>query len=286
MMGYMRESIDGWYVAHSDLRVSAKGEIPSLQYWRTLRYQAAGKGIGLTRNDRRLLHHKNLHRGQRCFIMGNGPSLNRCDLTLLKSEVTFGVNSIFLNEPTMGFRPTYYVVEDLFVAEDRAPQIKAFDGPTKFFGNYLDYCLGGCPDSIWLNVCIDYSEYPGFPHFSDNAARMLWCGGTVTFICLQLAFYMGFQEVILLGFDHNYVIPSDAVISNRNDILSVSEDPNHFHPDYFGKGYRWHDPNVSRMERSFIRAREHYEASGRLIRNATVGGHLEVFPRVRYEELF
>ncbi len=60
----------------------------------------------------------------------------------------------------------------------------------------------------------------------------------------------------------------------------------HFHPDYFGKGYRWHDPRTDRMERAFIRAREAFEADGRKVYNATVGGKLEVYERVAYASLF
>ena len=67
---------------------------------RDLRRQYAGKG--------------------RCFIIGNGPSLNRTDLTKLRDEVTFGVNGLFLKFEEMGFTPTFYVVEDHLVAEDRA----------------------------------------------------------------------------------------------------------------------------------------------------------------------
>ena len=96
---------------------------------------------------------------------------------------------------------------------------------------------------------------------------------------------MGCAQVYLVGFDHSYRIPTDAQVDGSG-ILSRSSDPNHFHPDYFGKGYRWHDPMVERMEMAFRRARDVYEASGRRILNATVGGHLEVFDRVGYGSLF
>ena len=43
----------------------------------------------------------------RCFVIGNGPSLNKLDMGLLADEVTFGVNGIFLKD---GFKPTFYVV--------------------------------------------------------------------------------------------------------------------------------------------------------------------------------
>lgn len=251
----------------------------------TLRYRAASMGLFLTENEKRLASFKDRFRGQRAFIMGNGPSLNMCDLTLLKDEVTFAANSIFLNYDKMGFHPTFYVVEDLLVAEDRRVEIDGYRGPTRFFGNYLDYCLSGSPDTVWLNVRFRYDEYPGFPHFSRNALRMLWVGGTVSYLALQLAYYMGFSTVYLIGFDHSYTIPKDAEISGAR-ILSTGDDPNHFHPGYFGKGYRWHDPQVDRMERAYLRAKEAYEADGRNIYNASCGGRLEVFPRVDYRGLF
>jgi len=252
---------------------------------RTFRYMMAGRAIGFTKNERDLQRFRNRHFGERVFILGNGPSLNRCDLTLLKNEFTFGVNNIFLIRDTFNFHPTYYVVEDTFVAEDRSEQIKKYTGPIKFFGNYLRYCLQDGPDTVWLNVRVNYGSYPEFPHFSQNAARMVWVGGTVSYICLQLAYYMGFSKIYLIGFDHSYSIPSDAKVSGT-EIESVSNDPNHFNPDYFGKGYRWHDPMVDRMEKAYRKAKRHFEADGRTIFNATVGGKLEVFERVSYSSLF
>ena len=270
-----------------DPYTSSKPESWTSLIQRTFRYRAAGLGIGITRNEKLLLSFRDKHRGQRVFIMGNGPSLNLCDLSLLKNEVTFGVNSIFLNRTSMGFDPTYYVVEDFLVAEDRAEQINQYSGPIKFFGNYLNYCLKSNENTIWVNVCYLYNDYYGFPHFTHNAARILWVGGTVSYLCLQLAFYMGFSEIYLIGFDHNYKIPDDAKKNNRsNEILSQSDDHNHFHPDYFGKGYRWHDPQVDRMEKAYRKAKEAFEMDGRVIFNATIGGKLEVFKRVDYQSLF
>ncbi len=252
---------------------------------RTLRYRMAVLGLPVTANEKRLLAFKDRHKGQRLFILGNGPSLNLCDLSLLRQEITFGVNAIYLNQEKMGFYPTYYVVEDEFIAEDRAHEINSLKGPQKFFGNYLNYCLADQPDVSWINLRMDYGPYPGFPHFSRNAARTVWVGGTVTYVCLQLAYYMGVQQVYLVGFDHSYKIPADAHIDGQA-ITSQSSDPNHFNADYFGKGYRWHDPMVERMEQAFCRARDVYSTSGRHIFNATVGGKLEVFDRVDYASLF
>lgn len=253
---------------------------------RTLRYRLVSKRIPLTRNEFRLLRLRNRHAGERCFIMGNGPSLNLCDVRLLKDEITFGFNSIFLNREKMGFAPTYYVVEDVLVAEDRRSEINAYRGPRqKFFGNYLRCFLNNAPEVVWLNVQVRYDEYPDWPHFGKNAARELWCGGTVSYLALQLAYYMGFQEIYLVGFDHHYQVPKDL---KKDGIrwTSTSADPNHFHPDYFGKGFRWHDPRTDKMELGFKQARRAFEAAGRRVCNATVGGNLEVFERVDFAQLF
>lgn len=227
----------------------------------------------------------NKYNGRRAFIIGNGPSLNNMDLTKLRDEVTFGVNSIFYNFEHMGFKPTFYVVEDKLVAEDRADEISKLTGMIKIFGTELQYCLKDTQDTIWANVIYDFSNYPGFPHFSKDASQCLWVGGTVSYLCMQLAYYMGFNEVYLIGFDHNYTIPSDANVEGTV-ITSSSNDPNHFHPEYFGKGKRWHDPRLDRMEKAYNKAKEAFEANGRRIYNATKGGKLEVFPRVEYDSLF
>jgi len=241
--------------------------------------------ICITENEKRIHKLRNRHTGERCFIIGNGPSLNKIDLFKLKNEVTFGVNAIYTNFDNMGFLPNYYVVEDIFVAEDRKEEINKLDGPTKFFGNYLSYCFEPSDKTMWLNVRFRYDDYRNFPHFSKNVLRQVWTGGTVSYISLQLAYYMGFKEVYMIGFDHHYSIPSEVKIEGT-EILSLGDDVNHFNKDYFGKGKRWHDPMVNRMEIAYQKARVAFEKDGRKVFNATAGGNLEVFDRISYEELF
>jgi hypothetical protein len=250
------------------------------------RYILAANGVFLNENERKIAALQNIHAGKRAFIIGNGPSLNNIDLTLLKNEYTFGVNAIYTNYEKMGFYPTYYVVEDYLVAEDRASEINAYhESKAKFFGNYLRYCLVPDDKTLVLNVRLDYREYANFPNFSENLLKEVWVGGTVSYVCMQIAYYMGFSEVYLVGFDHNYDIPKDAKI-NKEIITSTSQDVNHFNAAYFGEGKRWHDPRVDRMEQSYHRAKAVYERNGRFIKNATVGGKLEVFERVNYVDLF
>ncbi|MDX1565926.1 MAG: hypothetical protein R3236_10995, partial [Phycisphaeraceae bacterium] len=63
---------------------------------------------------------KNNHRGERCVIMGNGPSLGRMDLTPLGDEYTFGMNRIYLLVPELDWRPSFYVSVNTLVIEQCA----------------------------------------------------------------------------------------------------------------------------------------------------------------------
>ncbi len=121
------------------------------KFARKIRYKAGSLGMPLTANESRILKWKDKYRGKRAFLIGNGPSLNHLDLSLLGTEITFGVNAIYLNAEKMGFLPTHYIVEDTFVAEDRAEEVISLEGPTKWFGNYLRYCLGNA-NANWLTL--------------------------------------------------------------------------------------------------------------------------------------
>tara|TARA_R110000787_G_scaffold19548_5_gene58542 strand:+ start:40 stop:912 length:873 start_codon:yes stop_codon:yes gene_type:complete len=271
---------DGNMAPYKDLWSPTEKELKDLSF----RYRMAADGFPMTENEKRILSWKNAYAGKRAFLIGNGPSLNKLDLTRLKNEITIGVNSIYLNEDKMGFLPNHYVIEDRFVAEDRADEVNAMNGPQKWFGNYLQYCLSG-DDVNWINVRMRYDQHENFPFFSPDIARQAWTGGSVTYICMQLAYYLGVKTLYLVGFDHHYVIPEDAKIDGL-DITSQSDDPNHFHPDYFGKGYRWHDPMVDRMELGYKKAGLFFERDRRRIFNATAGGKLECFERVDFRNLF
>ena len=61
---------------------------------------------------------------------------------------------------------------------------------------------------------------------------------------------------------------------------------NHFHPSYFGKGKKWHDPKLDRVLMCYEKCKEEFENDGRKIYNATVGGKLELFERVEFTSLF
>jgi hypothetical protein len=126
-----------------------------------------------------------------------------------------------------------------------------------------------------------YTTYTG-PKFARDVAGRLWEGATVTYVALQLAYHMGFEKVILIGVDHNFVTQGDA----NKTITSQGDDPNHFAPNYFGKGFKWQLPDLETSERAYRMAKTAYEADGREVLDATIGGKLTVFPKIDYLSLF
>lgn len=269
--------------------------LPTIKYSNAERIAGIEKVVNLQRTKWSSFYRPRMKRlkekyanHQRCFVIGNGPSINHTDLEKMKGDVTFGVNGIFLKFPDIDFRPSFYVVEDHLVAEDRAEAINELTGVTKLFPTYLAYCLDEGPNTIFFN----HRPRKSYPHgfdFSKNAGKITYTGCTVTFTCLQLAFYFGVKEIYLVGVDHSYSLPkSTKTDSSYNvDVLDMDEDdPNHFSPDYFGKGYRWHNPQSEKMEEAYSEAKRVTAKHGCKIYNATKGGKLDVFRRVEYDSLF
>jgi hypothetical protein len=213
--------------------------------------------------------------------MGNGPSLVGCDLAPLEREITIVSNANYLLWDQLGYVPTLLTAEDRLVIEDRHAELSALVGITTLFPFEFRGLLGP-PSSEHLYVNFPRT-YAGFPRFSTDLSRRAYWGGTVSFLNLQLAAYIGCNPIVLIGFDHSYAV-RDTPGANKV-IVSQRPDENHFHPDYFGPGYRWHDPDVARMEIAYRCARSALEARGVGVLNATVGGHLEVFERADYGDL-
>lgn len=220
------------------------------------------------------------HRGKRAFIIGNGPSLRQTDLSLLRNEFTFGLNRIYLLFPELGFTTTYLVSINDLVIEQCRDEIAALPIPKFLSWRSYRYFKGMHLNREALPTFL-YTTYEK-PTFARDARLRLWEGATVTYVALQLAFHMGFETVILIGVDHNFATRGPA----NQTVVSDGDDPNHFDPRYFGKGFRWQLPDLETSEIAYHMARRAYEQAGRQVLDATIGGKLTVFPKVDYYTLF
>lgn len=224
---------------------------------------------------RQLTTMKDAHLGERCFIIGNGPSLKVTDLKKLMGEYTFGMNRFYLMFPELGFSTTYYISVNSLVIEQCAEDIRDLRVP-KFLSWRSRDLIQPTEDMLFL-----HTTYTG-AKFARDARGRLWEGATVTYVALQLAYHMGFKQVILIGIDHSFSTKGKP----NTTVISQGDDPDHFHEGYFGKGFRWQLPDLETSERAYKLALDAYTQSGREVLDATIDGNLTVFPKVAYEELF
>lgn len=206
-----------------------------------------------------IIDYRNKHHGETCLIIGNGPSLCKVPRDFLTRYPTFGQNAIYLMD---GFTPTYYVATDP----------RNLD-PDKIHGVK-------CPKFIRRDMGFDvYNTFTLTREhvFSLHPDKYVYEGYSVTFVSLQLAYYMGFSTVLLVGVDFRYK-PYDA---------SKEADPNHFTPVYGGvTDWSPHSLEKGRIGiiDSMTLADEAYRKDGRRVINLTEGTALQVFELGTVEE--
>ena len=217
---------------------------------------------------------KDIHHGQRCFVVATGPSLQIADLDKLHKnrEICFSINGIFAAFDSTAWRPDYYMVADLKAALQWKKEILEDETGIKFVSVWAESELAYENEKQKSNMYTWYAfneHTEGCkPFFSENFARGTSLGWTITYNVLQLAVYMGFSEIYLLGVDCNYKKGSHNNHFNEEeemDMLNHNEE-----------GMIW-----------AYRAAEEYTKSHEIkIYNATRGGMLEVFERVDFDSLF
>jgi len=202
----------------------------------------------------------NKHLGETCIVIGNGGSLRDVPMDFLRSKPTFGTNRIYL---LPGFEPTYYVAVNYLVIEQCQHEINCL-GSEKFIPAGRSKIIHGS----------NYLLISGYPEFSSDPQNGFFEGWTVTFVCLELAFFMGFQTVLLVGVDHRYEFHG----SPNTRQLFRGEDPNHFDPNYF-TGKFWHTPDLERSHQSYLLAEKAFRDAGRKIINLTPGSGTDAFEK-------
>lgn len=247
-------------------------DIPDSLSWR---YSARAQA-----NRERLKKLQARHWGERCFVMANGPSLAGMNLEMLRGMPTISMNRAYLLYEEWGFIPSYYVCINELVLEQFSEDIANLPMPkfVNFDRRRLFPDFEQDNDLMYLRLGLNLRD-----RFSGDVTQPISSGGTVTFACLQLAYFMGFREVVLVGLDHNFV---EKGIPNTTEVRKSEKDESHCHPDYFPKGIKWQLPDLYRSEQAYVLARQAYERDGRRILDATQDGNCHVFPKVDFYSLF
>ena len=146
---------------------------------------------------------------QRCFIIGNGPSLNSEDLNLLKNEVTFACNRFF-NIYDL-WNPTIYFCQDPTILKNNLSFINDYNVKFKMISPALKITKKYCSESIFyqVNRKLYFKGKP--PQFATDFSSGIYEGYSVVFSMIQAAVLLGFKEIYLLGVDFNYIIKDGKI---------------------------------------------------------------------------
>ena len=231
-------------------------------------------------HHRKLQTIKNCHAGERCFIIGNGPSLNARDLEKIKDEYCFAANRIYEIFEQTSWRPTYYIAIDANFLAENYETMYSYPMQRMFIPYNVvrkkkpdERVIGICRDThMSVNIWNDQTAY-----ISEDMSDHFSEGYTVTFASIQMAIYMGFREIYLLGIDFNYsIVRDERGRIHRNENIE----------DYFsGKRYNITAFNYHSSLNSYKVAKKYCDQHGIKICNATRGGKLEVFERIDFDGL-
>jgi len=212
------------------------------------------------------------HKGERCIIACNGPSLNDVPMDKLRGEIIFGLNRGYLKKD---MRIKYHVVMVNEVTTQWGEELLAVDCDT-LFTNRLE----------GEHVC--RTDFGGNT-FATDLSKPLHRGHTVTYPTIQIAFGMGFQEVLMIGLDHSFNYKNtERDESHHRRVINKGKDLNHFDPNYFGDGSLWLPYSPKMVEANYMKARKAFDHFGRSIVNISSHSKLpdSVFKRGKFEEYF
>ncbi len=196
-------------------------------------------------------------------------------MDLLKRQFCFASNRIDRIYEFTDWRPDFYCTQDASIIQKFRDILTEIQAPHKLMVYSGSRKIGHIGKAMYTPFT-GLDRYPQPPVFSEDISESIGEGYTVTYTCMQVAVYMGFKEIVLLGMDHNFPVdmtPEGKVVVN-------ADAGEHF---YGSNGIRNHYPMLYKVDLSFKTARKYAEAHGIRILNATRGGKLEIFQRMDLE---
>lgn len=247
-------------------------------------YPCVQKFFKRTKYAKKLRRYKNKYVGERCFFIGNGPSLNAYDLTRLhnQGEITFAFNRIYNIFDETLWRPTFYISQDEKMLKGCDTIVDKLPLKNKFIPIQLHWYHNiDIHDATYFNINWKQGNTLEEYLFSKDISQEMYSANTVMYTAAQMAAYMGFSEIYLLGVDHNF-----RVSQNDSGEIIVDETVS----DYFTDKYNpdkdnLYIPNLDKSTITYLAMKKYCDEMGIKVVNATRGGKLDVFPRNAFDEL-
>lgn len=240
--------------------------------------------------------YKNIHAGERCFILGNAPALDNFDLKKLAGEKVISISAGYHHPDYSIFKPQFhclpqitYSKEDGGMNEERAKfylneMFEKTDGATLFFHkdikkvnysrDYLnrDVCWIGTSRAAKSYRCIDLTKHIA----TVNSAPQL---------AIAAALYMGFKEIYLLGIEYNTLCNLKYEYFFTRDKLPY-KDPHVTDTNDLKESRLDHLRSYVCLFEGFDRLRHQASAHGSEIYNCSNTSFLDVYPFCDFDQLF
>jgi hypothetical protein len=193
-------------------------------------------------------------RSDAIYILGNGPSLNKIDLSKLKGKDTISFNRAYIAYNDWGFYPKYFMAVDKVVLENIKENVKELietSSIEKFFlPEWSREYFGNNSKIGYLNLRGSWISGRRIWGNSFSRLSLIANVGATSIPVLKI---LGYKNFVILGTDCNYVeqnIKNVEIEYNPDDHSGRSivfkstgdDDPNHFRQDYFGKGTEYSKP--------------------------------------------
>lgn len=240
---------------------------------RPIRYAIDSIGFKIAGDTGPLVALKDRHRGKPMMVVGNGPSLNHTPLDDFAHLPSIGMNKIDMIYGRTTWRPELIVCLNNLVAKQHQDAFAASEIPV-FVGWKARWYL-----QAENRKKLNFFKTNLSNVFSVDAVQGFGSSATVTYIALQMAYWMGADPVIIVGVDHSFKYTGPERTYKKRE----GPDTNHFDPNYFKSGSYWGTPDLDQSEIDYSLARAAFAADGRKVYDATVGGKLEVFEKISLE---
>lgn len=242
-------------------------------------------GLFHNNNSLRLERMKGIHKGKRCFLIGNGPSLTGSDLDLLQDEYTFGTNMVYKIFDSTEWRPSFHCVSDTIYASKLGLELSQKVKAPLFTTERTYRRMKLKPVNTTYVHTLQSERY----RVRGNIQAYCMVKATVLSLAAEIAFHMGFSEIYLIGVDCTNPHTKGGHFTENYTTKEVAEtDINRIKTRMKTKSLTTEQIGEHIIDRSmevYSLLHEYAAKHGVKIYNATRGGNLEIFPRVQLEEV-
>jgi len=233
---------------------------------------------------------ENRHVGQRCFLLGAGSSISRQDLSKLEGEIVISVSNTFVHPLFSTIGPRYHVLPPMLASHGKQYSDEKFitwlrDMEQKTHNAEMVLHIGDREmieknDLFGAQVIhwVEYAAWDGDFGLPIDLAHIpkIW---SVSETAVTLAVYLGFSEIYLVGFDHDWF--NGTLVYFYDHTKEHALRPDQANLDYVDAEFqmRRHAEIFRKYKYLYSIRKNIYNA------NADKNHYMDVFPKVDFDEI-